>query len=266
MRTYHYEQMRPEELLEVLKTAPVAYLPVGPLEWHGPHMPFGTDALNARAVAEGAVKVTGGVVFPTLYCGTECARSPETVKRMGFEDENLYVVGMDVPDITVPSCYYPEEAFGMILRENLRVILKLGFRVVVIVNGHGADGQLAAGQRIARELTNTTDVKVLFCFGFQPECEDDQKMGHANISETSIMMYLHPDSVRLEALPPRDVKLKTSQWGIADSLLFQGKGNAEHTVEHDPRDSTPELGQRYVRSAINYVVSCVEEAMEGSSL
>lgn len=262
MRTFQYEQMRPEELLEVLKTAPIAYLPVGPLEWHGPHNPFGTDALNARAVAEGAVKATGGVVFPTLYCGTEAPRSPEIVKRMGFEDENTYVVGMDVPGISVPSCYYSEEAFGMILRENLRVMMKIGFRLVVIVNGHGADGQIAAGQRIARELSHEGDTKVLFCFGFQPECENDPKMGHANISETSIMMYLHPDSVRLEALPSRDVKLKTSQCGIADSLLFQGKGNAEHTVDYDPRDATAELGRRYVERATQYVIDQVREALD----
>lgn len=261
MRTVHFEQMRPEEFLEAKKQCAIAYLPVGPLEWHGPHLPFGVDALNAAAVAEGAAKITGGVVFPTLYCGTERARAPHIVKRMGFEDENQYVVGMDVPNNTVPSCYFPEEVFGVILREHICVMMTLGFDMIVIVNGHGADGQLETGARLAREFTNTTDTKVLFCFGFRPECENDPKPGHANISESSIIMYLHPESVRLDALPPKEVPLKTSEWGIADSLLFQGKGNAEHTVEYHPRDSYPELGRRYVNAAIEYVVSCVKNAL-----
>lgn len=250
MRTVQFELMRPGEFLQAMECFPVAYLPIGPLEWHGPHMPFGTDPLDAQAVALGVAKKIGGVVFPPLFCGTECARSPEITKRMGFENENQYVVGMDVPANTVKSCYFPEEVFGLILRENLRQIISLGFQLVVIVNGHGADGQLATGYRLAREFTNTTSTTVLFTQAMQKLTEDDQNLGHANISETSMQMYLNPNSVRLEELPPRDVPLKTSQWGIADSLLFAGLGNSEHTVEHDPRDASAELGRQYIENGI----------------
>lgn len=262
MRTVCFELMRPEEFLEARREMPVGYLPVGPLEWHGPHMPFGTDALDAQAIARGAAERIGGVVFPTLYCGTECARSPEILRRMGFEDENLYVVGMDVPGNSVPSCYFPEEVFGVILREHIRQMLKLGFRTIVIVNGHGADGQLAAGARIAREFSGETDVRVIFCFAFVKLDPNDELGGHANISETSMQMYLNPDSVCLGALPPREVELKTSEWGIADSLLFAGKGNARHTVEHDPRDASAELGRRYIERGIETVIQRVRSSME----
>lgn len=260
MRTVQYEYMRPGEFLEARARFPVAYLPVGPLEWHGPHMPFGTDALDAQGIARGAAERIGGVVFPTLYCGTERARTPECVRRMGFEDENMYLVGMDVPNNTVPSCYFPEEAFGMILRENLLQILKLGFEVVVIVNAHGADGQLATCERLARELSNTTDARVLHCFSFARRGDDDLPRGHANISETSMQMYLHPDCVCLSELPPREVELKTSAWGIADSQLFEGRGNAEHTVEFDPRDATADLGRQYIERAIESVIAHATDA------
>ena len=166
MRTVQVERMRPEEFLAAKKECSVAYLPMGPVEWHGPHMPFGTDPLNAQAIALGAAERLGGVVFPTLFCGTERARTPEQVKWMGFEDEHQYVVGMDVPKNTVRSCYFPEEVFGVILREYLLQILAMDFDVVVMVNGHGADGQVAACQRLARELSATTSAKVLYCFGF----------------------------------------------------------------------------------------------------
>ena len=248
MRTFRFELMRPEELLAEQERFSVAYLPVGPLEWHGPHMPFGTDPLDAQAVAYSIAEKLGGVVFPTLFFGTEAARSPEMVRRMGFEDDTLYVVGMDVPNNTVKSCYSPEEMFGVILRENLRLIISHGFKLVVIVNGHGADGQLATGERLANELSNMTASKVLFTRALQKLDEQDEQLGHANIAETSMQMYISGDSVDISKLPPRDVPLKTSEWGIADSLLFQGKGNKEHTVEHDPRDASAELGKRYVEN------------------
>ena len=261
MTVNRYEQMRPGQLLQAQKECNVAYLPIGPLEWHGPHLPFGVDALHAAALAERAAAVTGGVVFPTLYCGTERARAPLYVKRMGFQDENTYVVGMDVPNNTVKSCYFPEEVFGMILREHLRVILSIGFDVIVIVNSHGADGQLETGARIAREFTATTGKTVLFFFGFGSPAGAEHLGGHANISETSIMLHLHPETVDLEALPPKEVPLKTSEWGIADSLLFQGKGNEEHTVQFHPRDSYPELGKQYVEDATNKLVAAVKQAL-----
>ena len=29
----------------------MAYVPIGPLEWHGPHLPVGVDMLHAHAMA-----------------------------------------------------------------------------------------------------------------------------------------------------------------------------------------------------------------------
>ena len=172
---------------------------------------------------------------------------------MGFEDDDLYVVGMDVPATSVKSCYFPEEAFGMILREYLLRIVEQRFRLVVVVNGHGASGQLAAGERLAKEFTHTTPATVLFTRAMQKLEEDDQRLGHANISQTSMQMYISGDSVDLDKLPPREVPLKTCEWGIADALEFQGRGNAAHTVEQDPRDATALLGRRYVENGIERI-------------
>ncbi|MFM8319750.1 MAG: creatininase family protein, partial [Chloroflexota bacterium] len=66
--------LRPEEILAELSRCPVAYLPVGLIEWHGPHLPMGLDALNAENAARLAAGQTGGLLLPTLYCGTERER------------------------------------------------------------------------------------------------------------------------------------------------------------------------------------------------
>ena len=48
MRTVQLELLRPGEILAERERCSIVYLPVGPLEWHGPAMPYGTDALLAQ--------------------------------------------------------------------------------------------------------------------------------------------------------------------------------------------------------------------------
>jgi len=56
-----FELMRPPQIVEARRRCPVAYLPLGPLEWHGPHTPMGTDAIHAHRVAvETARRVSHG--------------------------------------------------------------------------------------------------------------------------------------------------------------------------------------------------------------
>ncbi|MFC1636485.1 creatininase family protein, partial [Planctomycetota bacterium] len=42
--------MRPGQLEKALRDFPVAYVPFGPVEWHGRHLPLGTDALKAHGI------------------------------------------------------------------------------------------------------------------------------------------------------------------------------------------------------------------------
>lgn len=38
MKKVLYEELLPEEFVQKMQEMPVAYLPLGTLEWHGPHM------------------------------------------------------------------------------------------------------------------------------------------------------------------------------------------------------------------------------------
>ncbi|MHA1255309.1 MAG: creatininase family protein, partial [Promethearchaeota archaeon] len=40
-----YIELTPQEFQERLLEAPIAYLPLGTLEWHGRHLPLGADGL-----------------------------------------------------------------------------------------------------------------------------------------------------------------------------------------------------------------------------
>ncbi|WP_425490750.1 creatininase family protein [Haloprofundus salilacus] len=43
--TVRYVDLHSTEFEERLESAPIAYLPLGTLEWHGNHLPYGTDGL-----------------------------------------------------------------------------------------------------------------------------------------------------------------------------------------------------------------------------
>ena len=41
-----YEELCPAEFQDRLQACPVAYLPLGTLEWPGPHLPLGADGID----------------------------------------------------------------------------------------------------------------------------------------------------------------------------------------------------------------------------
>lgn len=63
------ELLSPAELDARISAHPVAYLPLGTLEFHGPHLPIGLDALTANAVCIEAAEQGGGIVLPPVYQG-----------------------------------------------------------------------------------------------------------------------------------------------------------------------------------------------------
>ena len=45
-----YERLRPAEIVARREACPVAYLPIGTIEWHGEHNPVGLDTLKIHAL------------------------------------------------------------------------------------------------------------------------------------------------------------------------------------------------------------------------
>ena len=69
MTEVRYHLLRPEQIVAQRRECPVAYIPLGVLEWHGLHNPVGADGLQAEGLAVLCAQKGGGLVFPTLYYG-----------------------------------------------------------------------------------------------------------------------------------------------------------------------------------------------------
>ena len=86
MKKVLYEELLPEELVQRVQEMPVAYLPLGTLEWHGPHMPLGADGIQSKELFVRVAEKVGGVVLPMLFMG------PDRI----FHDGGKAFYGMDI--------------------------------------------------------------------------------------------------------------------------------------------------------------------------
>jgi len=255
--------LRPRQIVERLKAAPVVYVPVGPLEWHGPHMPYGTDPLNAENMALRACAKTGGVVWPTEFWGTERERTTAQLASLGFP-KGKYVVGMDFPKNLIPSSYCPEEIFALVVREILREIIALGARAAVIVNGHGGENHMRVLHRLETEFNNTTDLRVFVRVAAPRRLFETGSGEHAARTETSVMMHAYPECVDIRELPPASRRMKYTDWAVVDGPGFDGKarGNGYLTKEEDPRlTASRALGKAYVEKAVREIAAEVKEIL-----
>ncbi len=257
--------LRPDELRAELAQHALIYLPVGPLEWHAPHLPVGTDPLHAEQAALAASKKTGGLVYPCLYWGTERERSSEMLDWIGLEP-GQWVVGMDFAPDGLPSHYASEDIFGLVVREQLRLIFRWPVKLVVIVSGHGATNHLQVLERLAAEYS-AANSKTMLVLPFVSGENGIMRVGHASRIETSSMLHLLPESVNLELLPAAEKPLQNVDWAVVDYITFSGQPDARRIVsaDDDPRASTAQEGQRVFQAAVDHIVEQVNAEVKKNS-
>ena len=258
MAEIRYELMRPQQIIAAREKASVAYIPIGPLEWHAPHLPYGTDMLHAYAMALAAGRETGGVVLPPLPLGTETYTDPERLRYQGFQGHER-VCGIDFPGFPLPSLYLEESAFGVIVREVVRAVKRQAFRVIALVNGHGAPNQRTTLDRIAVEESEPGRVSV-FLTGFRYVT---RYRGHAELGETSFMLAYHPETVDLDALPPLPTPLGNLQFAVLDGPTCAGQPTPDFTVrpEQDPRRADAARGREDVAHEGHQIALKVQELL-----
>ena len=83
MREVRLELLRPDQIVAEKERCAIAYLPIGPLEWHGPAAPFGTDPLTAHESAVRCAREVGGGAAPALH-GRGYAARQQGLQNLGF--------------------------------------------------------------------------------------------------------------------------------------------------------------------------------------
>jgi len=218
------------------------------------------DMLHAYTMALEAARQTGGVVLPPLPLGTETYTEPERLRHRGFTgDERVY--GMNYPGFSLPSLYVEDSAMGVIVHEVIRALKRQEFRVIMIVNGHGATNHRATLGRIAVEESEPGRVAVLLAGYFY----DTSYREHAALGETSYLMAFHPETVDLDALPPLPEPLRYTEFGILDTPTIVGEPSPGFAVrpEQDPRHATAGHGRDDVAQEARSITAKALQALAG---
>lgn len=271
-REVRYEMLRPSQLREEFARCPLVFLPVAPLEYHGPHLPVGMDALNAGLCAQEACRRLGkGVVMPTLFMGTERERPPWMLEALGFGTDE-WIVGMDFPTSTWKSHYYPEHLFGLVVASTIEMLLSQGYRAIVIVNGHGAWNQQQTLDRLAKHYSHGTGAVVVAKLAFTLDTSEKDNAGHADVFETSLMLGFEKEFfggrklVDLSTLPPRKVPIRYPDFSVVDGPGFSDHPSPDRIVTTDPRDATAEKGRKIFDDTVAMYVELVAKALAENGL
>ena len=178
-RKVQYEEMKPGELEHAVAEFPVVYCAFGSLEWHGRHLPVGTDTIKAHNILIKTAEKYGGVVAPPTYWGFVDPWKPWTMNF--FEDDE-------------------HDSVDELYRRIFLGFVNTGFKVVIGVTGHDYVPQLAAIQAGVDAIETTG--KALGFATMDGDLIDQSQicMDHAAAWEASHIMYARPELVNLNLI------------------------------------------------------------------
>ena len=253
-----YEERFPEEIVSERNKNPVAYLPIGTIEWHGEHNVVGLDAIKAHNMAIRCAKTSGGLVFPPLYYGEP---REDGVMEFGGDENNRIKTRMQFP-IEDMQPGYMDEGFTdsdirylRLLLHIMREIQSLGFKVIIVIAGHyGVYHHAKAAVELFQHLQEQPHGGMVgkaaaFATAGMELIRDDVMPtagDHAAAWETSLMMVFRPECVDLSRLPEDP-----------DAELIGVSGR-------DPRkNASREYGEEGIRLIVERITAKVEELHKG---
>jgi creatinine amidohydrolase len=204
------------------------FLPVGALEQHGPHLPLGTDALLATAIAAGAAAAVGGMVAPALAYGYK------SQPKCGGGQHFCGTTSLDAATLIAQ------------VRDTVREFARHGVQRLVLVNGHYENQWfMIEGIDLALREHGASKLRVMrleywdFCTeetlaAIFPDGFPGFALEHAAVIETSMMLHCHPELVRIDLIPddppadfpPYDMYPTRTEWVPASGVLSSARGSS----------------------------------------
>ncbi len=192
-------------------------IPLGSIEQHGPHLPLDTDSLLVERIArEVAVKV-GGLLAPTIC--------------LGVSEEHM--------DFKGTLTLKPDSFRGMV-SDVCTSLSRHGFVDQHIINSHGGNS------RYLRDLI--PDLRGL---GFNVSLHGvSDRLGifdHAGGVETSLMLFLFPDKVRVD-------KIRNFKYRIPDCGCWRMRDYSDMGVIGDALSASREKGRIYFNKIVKGIL------------
>ena len=179
-----WQDMSSEEFARLDAARVIALLPVGAIEQHGPHLPVATDAcINQGVLARALEQMPDDLPVTVL-----------PMLPVGKSNEHLAFPGT----LTLSA-----ETLIRLWTEVGECVARAGVRKLVLFNSHGGQPQIM--DIVARDLRVRRAMMVVAYSGYAGGLpaglfdEAEVRHGiHAGAIETSMMLHLRPDLVRMD--------------------------------------------------------------------
>jgi creatinine amidohydrolase len=254
------QEMTWTDVQEYLKNNDMVIIPLGSTEQHGPHLPLGADYYEAFEMSKLISAQTGVIVAPILMVGYSEYHS-------GFPG----------------TLSLKPQTMEQIIFECVEMLIKYGFRRFLFFNYHG--GNNTVQERVIHRINHTTKaIAVSIGHGSPIQKEDGGEFfdWHAGLNETSIMLYLKPELVKIERAKKPEIhftsqmeKLKELAKENPDIMIIwnsllgvpekTGKKGASHEISSNgiwsfsnPRKATKDRGFRIVNKMVEKAVKFIE--------
>jgi creatinine amidohydrolase len=247
---YHY--LRPAQVVARRESCPVAYVPIGTIEWHGEHNPLGADTLQAEALAIRCAREGGGLVMPALYYGE--SRCEGLMEANAADRKDIAAKMHLTPDNFLPDRqrFTPQQQYENYQRLLIHILTEMetrGFKMTVLIAGHYPliDHARAAASIYHQIRYDNRRWRVLtwVVTGYELVRDVYDYAGdHAGGWETSKMLAIAPETVDLSLLPPKP------------ATLIGAHGRL------DPRDANAEIGKKALKIITERVVAEVKKRLE----
>ena len=244
----------PEVELALTRGMTSAVIPVGAVEQHGPHLPLFVDAERGTALGLRVARHLGDALLaPTI--------------RVGWSEHHMGFAG---------TISLRKETLEAVIRDYCESLARHGFQDIYLVPTHGGNFQpiedmlprLQSKVAVVNEFCRVTAYTDLleFVSVWRWVVEEEVGLGrnvggHADIAESSEMLYLHPGLVRMG-------RAEKGRSGVLDAELVAKafeKGLRAITpngVLGDPAGMDPHLGERLLDATALLVAEKLREDQE----
>lgn len=235
------DRLSPQQIDARLARTSVAYLPLGSLEFHGPHLPVGLDALTAYGICLAAAEEGGGVVLPPWYAAVG-----------GEHTKYAWTLMSRLP-----------AAIETLLIETLTRLDELGVQRAVLLSGHFAveQGDLIIRVADAWNARPGSLRAVARTLGQAPD--PPVAPDHAARFESLLLHALHPELVDISQLPDREAHPAPE----GENPFGEGRHRIDHPLYGvfgpDPRDLATADAEPLARYLIDWVVKLGASKSDG---
>jgi creatinine amidohydrolase len=243
-----FADLRAPEIAD-LSPAAVAVLPVGSVEQHGPHLPMSTDLVVADTLGRAVVAAHGDEIDLLLLPTLAYSKSNEHAWSAG-------------------TMWLSAQTMLAMLDDLGRCLATTPVQRLVFLNGHGGNSALL--QVASRDLRLAHGLRT---FVMHPSVPPDQGgvspaselgMGiHAGIEETSVMLHLRPELVRLDlgsrSVPEHLASYERVGFGRSVSFGWLSDDFGTDGTIGDPTGATAERGKQRYEAMVETAAASLRE-------